>query len=115
MMRRMDPQEVYEELPAGELFLVDARGDTSFQTAREHIPGDLHYSLLDLTTLYRRIPRDRHIVAYCACVGDTTAERVARYLESKGFRADVLCGGLDGWKRAGLPTEALDAGIQHAA
>jgi len=114
-MRRMDPQEVYDELPDGMLYLVDARGDTSFQTTREHIAGDLHYSLLDLTTLYRRIPQDRHIVTYCTCPGDSTAERVARFLESKGFRADILCGGLDGWKKAGLPTEPLDAGVQHVA
>lgn len=114
-MRRMDPQEVYDELPNGQLYLVDARGDTSFQTTREHIAGDLHYSLLDLTTLYRRIPRDRHIVTYSTCPGDSAAERVARFLESKGFRADVLHDGLEGWKKAGLPTELLDAGVQHAA
>jgi rhodanese-related sulfurtransferase len=111
-MRQMEPQEVYEELPKGELYLVDARGDTSFLTNREHIPGDLHYSLLDLNTLYRRLPRDRHIVTYCSCPGDTLAKRVAKFLESKGFRADVLTGGLESWKRAGYPTERLDAGFQ---
>lgn len=114
-MRRMEPQEVYEELPMGQLYLVDARGDTSFLTTREHIAGDLHYSLRDLNTLYRRLPRDRHIVTYSTCPGDSLAVRVAKFLESKGFRADVMGGGLESWKRAGYPTERLDAGFQPVA
>ena len=114
-MERIEPKQLFEEMSRDRVYLVDARGDTSFQTAREHIPGDLHYSLRDLQTMYRRIPQDSYIVTYCATPNEDGAARVASFLESKGYRADLLGGGLDAWKRAGLPTEPLDAGIQHTS
>ena len=114
-MERIEPTQLYEVMSGGNVYLVDARGDASFQTAREHIPGDLHYSLRDLQTLYRRIPQDTQIVTYCTAPDEAGAGRVASFLESKGYRVALLHGGLDAWKHAGLPTERLDAGVQHTS
>lgn len=114
-MQAIEPAQVFEQMHRSSVYLVDVRGDISFTTAREHIPGDLHYSLQDLETLYPRIPRDTYIVVYDAAPGDSRTSRVASFLESKGYRVDRMRGGLDEWKRAGFPTEPLDAGLANAS
>ncbi len=44
---------------------------------------------------------------YCTCIGEATSSRVAQLLLEKGIDVAVIKGGLDAWKKAGLPLEAV--------
>lgn len=102
-MRRIEPQELYQEMRRGNVYLMDVRGEGAYRRALDHIPGDVHHSPGYAHRWIHRLPRDARIVTYCTCPGELTSARVAAYLEKLGFHADTLRGGLDAWKEAGLP------------
>jgi membrane protein DedA with SNARE-associated domain/rhodanese-related sulfurtransferase len=53
------------------------------------------------------IPADRTVFLYCTCVRQATSAHVARLLLEKGVPAAVIEGGLDAWKKVGLPIEPV--------
>jgi rhodanese-related sulfurtransferase len=61
------------------------------------------------------LPRDRTIIAYCTCPNEMTSARVAHFLQSQGFDAWALQGGLSGWRAAGYPLRANGAGHRPPA
>jgi len=75
----------------------------------EQIRGALRYdpkTLLDEEHLALPLEHDRPIVVYAE--DDEAAGRVAARLRDQGYaKAAVLTGGIDAWKAAGLPTEAV--------
>ena len=80
--------------------LVDIRESEEF--AREHIDGARLESLSVLTLLAPDPDRERPAVFYCHS-GKRTKGNVTS-LEGRGFAAAYLIeGGLEGWKKAGLP------------
>lgn len=75
----------------------------------EQIRGALRYdpeALLTEERLALPLARERKVIVYSD--DDKLAERVAARLREQGYgNTAVLDGGLEAWKRAGLPTEQV--------
>jgi rhodanese-related sulfurtransferase len=55
------------------------------------------------------LPRDRDVVLYCTCPSEETSAKVAMELRRLGvLRVRPLRGGLQGWKDAGYPVDAVE-------
>lgn len=106
-MRRIEPAELHEQMQRGEVQVLDVRGDGPFRRATAHIPGDVHQSPGYVEQWSAQIPEGAHLVLYCTCPGEATSARVAGFLESKGYCADTLAGGLEAWMAQGYPAEPL--------
>jgi rhodanese-related sulfurtransferase len=91
--------------------LVDARGQSDFETSPLRLPGAIRLSPEDAAA--GRIPLDggpeakqQMIVVYCTSHAEKTSEQVASILRAGGFKAvRILTGGLGGWANARLPVE----------
>jgi rhodanese-related sulfurtransferase len=104
-LKSVSPQRAAEMLRDGAV-LVDIR--EADEHARERIPGARHHALstVDTTSPIRR--GDDVVIFHCRSGARTVAnaERLAQAAQCEAF---VVEGGLDAWKRAGLPV-ALDRG-----
>lgn len=78
--------------------LVDVREPD--ERAREHIPGTRHAPLSSLRQV--EAPGAKAVIFHCRS-GARTGAHAARLGEAAGCEAYLLEGGLDAWKRAGLP------------
>jgi rhodanese-related sulfurtransferase len=80
--------------------LVDIRG--AEERAREHIPGSHHGPLAQITNF---AGVNAPIIFHCHA-GRRTAVNAGRLKGAAGCEAYVLGGGIEAWKRAGLPVVA---------
>lgn len=97
---KIAPTELQRRLQADSAVLIDIREPSEF--AREHILGARLVPLAAIDSHDFDTQHDKAAVFTCRS-GNRTTMNAARLL-AKGFReAYVLEGGLDGWKRAGLP------------
>jgi rhodanese-related sulfurtransferase len=72
------------------------------------VPGALRIGPEELRLHRDEIPGDRDIVLYCTCPSEETSAKVAMELRRLGVsRVRPLRGGLQGWKDAGYPLEAV--------
>jgi hypothetical protein len=100
--------EVRRRLAAGEKpTVLDARGRAAFARSEERVEGDLRASGRDLSPLIATLDagpgRGAWLVAYCTCLGDGLAVRVAETLRAAGFaQAFGIEDGLAGCVAAGL-------------
>ena len=53
------------------------------------------------------IPPGTPVYLYCTCLHDATSIRVGHHLLERGVRVAVIQGGLNAWKKAGLPVEPV--------
>ena len=81
--------------------LVDVREVD--ERAREHIPGTQHAPLSTLRSV--QAPGANAVIFHCRS-GARTGANAARLGEAAGCDAYLLEGGLEAWKRAGLPVSA---------
>ena len=81
--------------------LVDVR--EADERAREHIPGTQHAPLSTLRSV--QAPGATAVIFHCRS-GARTGANAARLGEAAGCDAYLLEGGLEAWKRAGLPVSA---------
>lgn len=93
------PLEVAKKQKA--FFLLDVRSPIEFES--EHIEGSKCLPLADLESKVDELPRDEELLVVCR--SGKRAERAAYALMSRGLHPKVLSGGLDAWKKAGLPVE----------
>jgi rhodanese-related sulfurtransferase len=99
-MTLLSPAQARAAIEAGAL-LVDIRDGDEY--AREHIPGATNVPLARLDTLP---DGDRPVIFHCRS-GMRTATHAARIeTAAKHAPAHILDGGIDAWRRAGLPTVA---------
>jgi len=105
----ISPAEVRRRLAAGEKpTVLDARGSAAFASSGERVEGDLRAIGRDLSGLIAILEtgpgRNAWLLAYCTCLGDGLAARVAVKLRAAGFPAAyAVIGGLEGCAAAGLP------------
>lgn len=100
LLSKIDPPSLHSRLQAGNVVLIDIREPAEF--AREHIRGARLVPLGSIDAHDFDAERDKTAVFTCRS-GNRTAMNASRLL-AKGFReAFVLDGGLDAWKKAGLP------------
>jgi len=111
---RLEPQELREMMEAAESaglerpFIVDLRHPLDVLTDPLVLPGALRIGPDELKQRRDLIPSDRDIVLYCTCPSEETSAKVAMELRQLGvLRVRPLRGGLQGWKDAGYPLEAV--------
>ncbi len=81
--------------------LLDVREPHEFKSG--HIPGAMHIPLGQLAHRVSQLPQDREII--CVCHSGNRSASAARLLNSSGYKAVNLNGGMIGWARAGLPVK----------
>ena len=97
-------------------FIVDLRHPLDVLTDPEVLPGALRIGPDELKLHRDEIPNDREIVLYCTCPSEETSAKVAMQLRRMGVpRVRPLRGGLQGWKDAGYPLEAVLVNAPAAA
>ena len=89
------------ELVRSGAVLIDVR--EAEEHAREHIPGARHHSLtrIDQDTPVR--PGDEVLVFHCRSGARTRAQSPRLAAAAQSCEAYVLDGGIESWKKAGLP------------
>lgn len=98
----LDPVSVSERLKAGEMKLVDIREPDEY--AQEHIPGAVSLPLSGLQKSGLHVGGNEHVVFHCKSGMRTNANCDALAAQVDG-EAYVMQGGLQAWKKAGLPVE----------
>ncbi len=91
-----------------ELFLLDVRQPGNIIKDPRKLPGALIIPPPDVEKRLSELPKDKEIVAYCACPNDGTSSAVAKYLIENGFNAFALAKGYDAWVTAQYPLEPVD-------
>jgi len=102
-VERWTPEALVQQLAQSDPPLVlDVRNPNEWSTAR--IRGALMIALDHLEDHVRDLPRDRKIAIYCA--SGYRSSIAASLIERAGITdlADLI-GGIQGWQRAGCPTE----------
>jgi rhodanese-related sulfurtransferase len=90
--------------------VVDLRGPASREIDARRIPGAVAIGLQDIEDNLVELPRNRHIVLYCACPNEASAAQASRLLLQRGHAsARPLLGGLDAWAEAGMPVDSAGA------
>jgi rhodanese-related sulfurtransferase len=101
-LKTISPERAAELVREGAL-LIDVREPD--EHAREHIPGARHHALsqIDGDAVVR--PGDDVVVFHCRS-GARTRSNAARLAgAAQSCEAYILDGGIDAWKKAGLPVE----------
>ena len=80
--------------------VLDVRED--FEVVEGMIPGALHIPMGQLTSRLNELNKARPVIVVCRS-GNRSA-RAAEALNTAGFTADTMGGGMLGWQEAGLPT-----------
>ncbi len=89
-------------------YIVDLRHPLDILPDPRALPGAVWIGPQDLKQRHSAIPRDRDIVLYCTCPSEETSAKMALELRKMGIRrVRPLRGGLQGWKDAGYPLEAI--------
>lgn len=96
----LSAQEVAARLKAGTAVLVDVREPD--EHAREHIAGAVLAPLSSFETANLHLEAGKDVVFMCRS-GNRTNGACDRLAARVSGPAHVLEGGLDGWKKAGLP------------
>ncbi len=105
-----DPSDVNADMAAGRggFVVVDARSRDAYREA--HIRGALSLPQREITaSSVSQLSIDDVIVVYCWGPHCNGAARGALKLASLGFRVKEMIGGIDGWRREGLPVASGDA------
>jgi rhodanese-related sulfurtransferase len=99
-LTKIDPQAVADGLKSGKFHLIDIREADEF--AREHIGGAVSMPLSQVEQADVKIEAGRTAVFHCKS-GMRTEANCARLASRIDGDALLLDGGLDAWKKAGLP------------
>ncbi len=90
--------------------VIDVRSPMS-QALTGRIPGAITVDPKNLRVDLLAIEPDSEVIVYCACPNEYTAAKLAKALVDHGFkRVRPLLGGIDAWKAAGFPVEAVEVG-----
>lgn len=86
------------QIASGEdLTFIDLRSERARKDI-PGIPGSLALSVEEVIATHHTLPRDRDVILYCACSGDTASMQAASRLRDKGLpRVWPLAGGIEAW------------------
>ena len=105
---RVTPEELHEQLKAGEVVVVDLRSSFEIESGGAKVRGALQMTPRELEARHGEIPRDREVVLYCGCPGEESAAAMAKMLRERGVsRARPLLGGIEAWRARGYPVETV--------
>jgi membrane protein DedA with SNARE-associated domain/rhodanese-related sulfurtransferase len=100
------PSEAARQRAAG-AWIYDVRSHGYLDAKATRITGSRRLDPNALNRCSREFPDGQLVCVYCTCLREATSVQVARELQNRGVRVAVIKGGLRGWKRAGLPVEAV--------
>jgi rhodanese-related sulfurtransferase len=92
--------------------LIDVR--EAHEHAAEHIPGARHHALSKIDPRHPIEAGDTVLVFHCKSGGRTNLNAARLAAAAGTCEAYVLGGGIDAWRRAGLPTSAAAKGEKTA-
>ena len=97
-----------EDLVNGGAVLIDVREPSEWDAG--HAPGALFIPMGQVEARLDEVPRDATSVIVCRSGGRSGT--VTQFLNSHGFNALNMAGGMNAWEKAGLPvvTDAGDPG-----
>lgn len=98
----ISPEKAHQLVAAGAV-LVDIRA--TGEHAREHIPGARHLPFEQLAQAHLPGGEGAILIYHCKS-GNRTRMNAARLGQAASCEAYILEGGLDAWKKAGLPVQA---------
>ena len=81
--------------------VIDARTPETF--AAGHVPGAINLPHRTITAETAQFPKDAVLVTYCDGIGCNASTKAAVKLSRLGYRVKEMIGGLDWWRRDGLP------------
>jgi rhodanese-related sulfurtransferase len=87
----------------GAYAIVDARTPEAF--AAGHVPGAINLPHRTITAESVPFPKEAVLVTYCDGIGCNASTKAAVKLSRLGYRVKEMIGGIDWWKRDGLPVE----------
>ncbi|XZE21905.1 MBL fold metallo-hydrolase [Pirellulaceae bacterium SH449] len=99
------PVSLKPAIENGAVQLVDVRAATEYR--EERIAGATHCFLGKIAREIERFDKNKPIVTQC--LGGGRSAIAASVLQKAGFQVTNMTGGINGWKSAGLPTEAADS------
>jgi rhodanese-related sulfurtransferase len=83
--------------------LLDVRRGPAYQAGTVVIPGATWHDPESVADSAGAIPKTAPVIAYCVH-GHEVSQGVARYLQSQGYDARYLEGGIDAWRAPAGPT-----------
>jgi hydroxyacylglutathione hydrolase len=92
-------QIIPEAAAAHGAYILDVRNKSEYEDS--HIPNAHHIPMGYVPKRLSELPRDQQIVVQCG--GGLRSMVVASLLQARGFDVINLKGGIDAWKKAGLP------------
>lgn len=104
------PQDLKGNMALPSLMVLDVRDRSSFDA--EHIPGAVNIPLEELLYGARGLPKEKTIVCCGWSQTCLLASKAALELSHKGYKVQVLRGGMAEWKRSGLETENAETRAQ---
>jgi membrane protein DedA with SNARE-associated domain/rhodanese-related sulfurtransferase len=105
----VEPAEAARELVAGKAVVYDVRSHGYYLPKAVRVEGSRRLDPNALNQVELDFPLDKHVYVYCTCFRDATSAEVAHSLRKRGVMCSVIRGGLQAWKKAGLPLEAVPA------
>jgi membrane protein DedA with SNARE-associated domain/rhodanese-related sulfurtransferase len=105
----VEPAEAARELAAGTGLVYDVRSHGYYMPKAERVKGSRRLDPNALNQVELDFPPDKHVYVYCTCWRDATSAEVAHELRKRGVLCSVIRGGLQAWKKAGLPLEPIPA------
>jgi rhodanese-related sulfurtransferase len=99
-LQSITPERAAELVRKGAV-LVDIR--EADEHAREHIPGARHHAMSRIGKESPARPGDDVLVFHCKSGGRTRGNAARLAASAQSCQAFVLEGGLDAWRKAGLP------------
>ena len=103
----IDARQAAELVDSGEALLLDVREHGEWRAG--HAPGATHIPLGELEQRIGELPQGGRIVAVCRS-GNRSA-RATESLRRAGLQVENLDGGMNGWRKAGLPLEPPDGRV----
>jgi rhodanese-related sulfurtransferase len=99
--QRVSVAELKRLVAEDKVMIIDVRTPDAYKA--EHIRGAVYYALDKLQSGdFKGLPRDKRIIAYCACPTEATSAQAAQALAKAGFKDPAaLVGGIHGWESAG--------------
>jgi len=108
MAPEITPEELVDAVERGEdIHVLDVRAPQRLASGRIDIVPDDHFHNVRGSELLAQkdpgLPKGAHVAVVCGLGNDS--RRVAQHLQSHGFRAESVLGGMTAWMRAVIPRE----------
>ena len=95
--------ELLSRLQTNGVVVLDVRPGEEYRAG--HIPGARSVPMSELESALTDIPRAHEVIAYCRGPYCVFADEAVEMLQSRGYNAKRLHGGLPDWRAAGYPVE----------